>query len=313
MTAPTALRPAAHHDLVLHEGTAQLVDLMVPYVRDGAAAGDHVLVVGEADFVDAVLAAVPGAHGVRCAGSERYPGRELRLFRGVRDDLVDAHVRVRLVNQMPVMTVHQWYEWRRYEAAANVFLDPHSVWGACAYDTSAMAPDVLADLRASHSGVRSADGHLPSDHVPDLGRLVEGYLDLPPHPVEATRPVLELADPTPAAARHAVEDLATRCGLPEDAAESAVLAASETVTNGWLHGRAPVSLRAWAGPGRLTVTVSDTGRGAHPLVGLLPARPESLSGRGMWMLHQLVGDISHRHDDAGYTVRFSVDGATGAA
>jgi hypothetical protein len=52
--------------------------------------------------------------------------------------------------------------------------------------------------------------------------------------------------------------------------------------------------------------VNDTGPGPHPLVGLLPASRSSLSGRGMWMLHQLLGDLHHRVGPDGYTVRFTV-------
>jgi anti-sigma regulatory factor (Ser/Thr protein kinase) len=106
-----------------------------------------------------------------------------------------------------------------------------------------------------------------------------------------------------------VRELAAAARLSPTAQESVILATGETVTNAWVHGRPPVQLRAWgSGAGRLTVAVSDSGPGPHALVGMVPEPPESLSGRGMWLVHLLLADVHHRTDDGGYTVTFSVDG-----
>ena len=309
MTAPVTV---FDHDLVLHDGPDELLDLMVPFVQDGAAAGDRVVVVGELDMVEALLAAVPDAprvHGFAEPGAGRYPGRELHRFGQLLRSFDDVGSRVRIVNQMPAMTADRWPEWRRYEAAANVVLAPYRSWGTCAYDSGRLAPGMLADLMASHTHVQSAAGRRRSERYADLDRHVHGYLDRAPHPAEGREPSLALADPSAASARRAVRGLASEFGLTGDATEAAVLAASETVTNGLLHGRAPVLLRAWADAGRVTVAVSDAGAGPHPLVGLVPAALDGPSGRGMWMLHQLLADVHHRTGRDGYTVTFSVDSA----
>ena len=62
-------------------------------------------------------------------------------------------------------------------------------------------------------------------------------------------------------------------------------------------------------PDRVTVTVTDTGRGpSDPLVGLLPPGPLNGPGPGpclgLWLSHQLV-DVAHRHDPDGYTIRLA--------
>jgi anti-sigma regulatory factor (Ser/Thr protein kinase) len=306
---PTSSGRCFEHELVLHAGSEALVDLMVPFVRDGATAGDQVLVVGEPDFVDAMLAAVPDVAGIRAvpeAGRERFPGRDLHQFQQVLSTLDAARSRVRVVNQMPRMTELQWQEWRRYEAAANYVLAPYRVWGTCAYDTERLDHTMLADLSASHEHVLDGAGRRGSDRFADLDEHIGGYLDLPPHPIEATPPELALHDPSAHAARRAVEELGTAVGLPRDAVRAAVLAVSETVTNGYRHGRAPVSVKVWTAGGRLTVAVHDAGGGPHPLVGLRPAPLESPSGRGLWILHQLIADLHHRTDPDGYTVLFGV-------
>ncbi|WP_258723385.1 sensor histidine kinase [Cellulomonas sp. NS3] len=309
MTSTTSPGRSFEHELVLHAGPEALVDLMVPFVRDGAAAGDEILVVGEPAFVDAMLAAVPDVAGVRAvpqAGRERFPGRDLHRFQQVLTTLDATRSRVRVVNQMPAMSELQWQEWRRYEAAANYVLAPYRVLGTCAYDTERLDHTMLEDLSASHEHVLDGAGRRPSGRFADLDEHIGGYLDLPPHPIEATPPQLALHDPSAHAARRAVHELGTAAGLPPAAIQAAVLAVSETVTNGFRHGRVPVSVKVWTAGGRLTVTVSDSGQGPHPLVGLCAPPLDSPSGRGMWILHQLIADLHHRTDRHGYTVRFSV-------
>lgn len=162
-----------------------------------------------------------------------------------------------------------------------------------------------SELLTSHPHVRSRDGVGPSPRFGDLEAAVQTYLDVAADPLEATEPTTSLIDPTAAAARSAVRGLARRSALSPAHEQAMVLAASETVTNAWRHGRPPVTVRGWGCPGRLAVTVSDTGGGPHPLVGLLPASRQESSGHGLWILHQLLDDIHHRHHDDGYTVRFS--------
>ena len=311
MTTPTALLESNfEHDLVLHHGAAELIDLMVPFMRDGADAGDQVVVVGEPTFVQDLLAAVPDIPDVLAVpefGRERSPGRDLHKFLQILSTLQESGSRVRVVNQMPTMTGHQWHEWRRYEAAANFALAPFRVWGTCAYDTDRLDDRMLQDLTTSHSHVKTSVGRRPSNDFARLSDHIRTYLDAPPHPIEATQPLLSLQDPSAAAARQVIRSVAATFGLTPTATESAVLAVSETVTNGSLHGRAPVSLRVWADNGRITVAVNDMGAGPHPLVGLIPVPVDSDSGRGMWILHQIVADLHHRTDRDGYTVRFSVD------
>jgi len=90
-----------------------------------------------------------------------------------------------------------------------------------------------------------------------------------------------------------------------DDVEALVLATHEGVANAAEHGRRPVSLRAWVAPGRVVVTVTDTGRGPQDaFLGLL----YSLDRQGMWLSHQLV-DVAHRRHADGYTVRLTASGS----
>lgn len=309
-TQTTPAEGRLHHELVLHDGTPELIDLMVPFVRDGADADETVVVIGEPDVVGALLEEagdVPNLRVVREPGRPHHPGRDLRRFREALQELEEAGTGTRVINQMPTMTPDQWQEWRRYEAAVNVVLAPFEVRGACAYDISRVQPGVVDELCTSHPWVRSADGLKRSTAFPDLEDRVRGYLRVAPDPVEDLPPDVAITDPTARAARAAIRELAHGCSLSPTQTELALLAVSETVTNAWRHGRPPVRLRAWALPDRLVVSVTDTGSGPDPLVGLLPVALHLDSGRGMWILHQVLDEIHHRCDGDGYTVRFAVE------
>ena len=96
----------------------------------------------------------------------------------------------------------------------------------------------------------------------------------------------------------------------QDPIADAINATHEPVNNALIPGRPPTVLRLWAQPGRVTVTVTDTGPGpTDPLVGLLPPDglhpgPGPRPGLGLWLSHQLV-DVMHRHHAAGFTIRLA--------
>jgi anti-sigma regulatory factor (Ser/Thr protein kinase) len=75
--------------------------------------------------------------------------------------------------------------------------------------------------------------------------------------------------------------------------------------NALIHGRPPATVRIWAAPDRIVVSVHDQGRGpADPLAGLFPApRGTATLGLGLWLIHQLDIDVALKHADDGFTIR----------
>jgi anti-sigma regulatory factor (Ser/Thr protein kinase) len=84
-----------------------------------------------------------------------------------------------------------------------------------------------------------------------------------------------------------------------------IIGASEAVSNALRHGQPPVTVRIWAAPDRVVVSVHDTGPGpADPLAGLIPAaHSPSDPGLGLWVMHQLDIDTALIHTGDGFTVR----------
>jgi anti-sigma regulatory factor (Ser/Thr protein kinase) len=116
--------------------------------------------------------------------------------------------------------------------------------------------------------------------------------------------MIELVDKSAAEARQALTQIG-HGHVADTILEDLLIGVTEAVTNALLHGRAPVTVRLWATPDRIVITVHDQGRGpADPLAGLVPT-PSSRThpGLGLWLIHQLDMDVALKHADDGFTVR----------
>lgn len=88
-----------------------------------------------------------------------------------------------------------------------------------------------------------------------------------------------------AAARRVLRDLIADAADFGDTTSRAELALSEIVTNALTHGRPPVCLRVSVEPGRITVTVTDTGNAP---MHLRAARLGDVHGRGLAIVASVV-------------------------
>ena len=179
--------------------------------------------------------------------------------------------------------------WDRYESAVNTVWQDFPVWGRCLYDTT-----TTASAGARHRRANAPPHRLPLGRTRGQRRLQgpEGHRRPPvrPDPLEDTPPLAELVNRPAADARHALAQIG-RGRLPATTLDDLLIGVSEAVTNAQRHGRPPATVRIWATPRRIVVTVHDTGRGpADHLAGLVPA-PSNVSdhrlGLGLWAMHQL--------------------------
>jgi anti-sigma regulatory factor (Ser/Thr protein kinase) len=195
--------------------------------------------------------------------------------------------------------------WDRYESAVNTVWQDFPVWGRCLYDTATAPQAVLDVAERTHPRIVSPSGQRrASDRYQDA--LVFEGLPYAPDPLEDSAPTIELVNRPAADARHALTQIG-RGRIPATTLDDLLIGVSEAVSNAQRHGRPPATVRIWATPGRIVVTVHDTGRGpADRLAGLVPA-PSNISDRrlglGLWAIHQLDIDVALRHTDDGFTVR----------
>jgi anti-sigma regulatory factor (Ser/Thr protein kinase) len=76
--------------------------------------------------------------------------------------------------------------------------------------------------------------------------------------------------------------------LGKDRADDLVLAVNELATNSVRHGGGTGTLRMWTEPDVLVCEIHDAGDIADPQEGCTPPTPDQPSGRGLWVVRQLV-------------------------
>ncbi len=238
------------------------------------------------------------------------PARALTSWRQLIERQLHAGAnRVRVAGDVP----HPGYGvsfagWDRYEAALDHVFADMPVTAPCLYDARITPPEVLDRARSLHRFVREPSGARRPNDGYRAPTALHDFLPPERDPLELLAPTMELWDLSARGAREAVRHLAA-ARLTPGRLDDLVLAVSEAVTNGSLHGGPPVVLRCWIGTGHLVVNIRDGGSGpTDPLVGLV-ARADlgAESGRGLNIVHQLDLDVALFTRDDGFTVRLRMD------
>ncbi|MGR6964662.1 anti-sigma factor RsbA family regulatory protein [Geodermatophilus sp. URMC 61] len=303
------------HDALFFSSPDELVAATVPFVQEGLAAGDAVVVTASAATADVVRAAVDDER-VRVlergsAYARRTPAAVI-AFRRLADELTAAGAhRVRVVGETDFgRTEREWLEWQRYEAVLNQALAPWPLWGLCVFDTTRLPEPVLESVARTHSTVVTGRSRTPNPRFVDPADYLRG-LPVPWEPLQSGAPQLAVDDVAdPVALRHAVAAELAAVGGPREVVEDFLLAVDETTSNAVRHGGPPVGLRLWTSADRVVCTVTDHGPGLDdPFVGYGPAHGEDLShgGMGVWLARQLCDHVDISSGPDGVTVRLTTD------
>ncbi|HEY0517626.1 MAG TPA: ATP-binding protein [Solirubrobacteraceae bacterium] len=106
-----------------------------------------------------------------------------------------------------------------------------------------------------------------------------------------------------ASLRRAVTVWADEHDLRRASIEELVLAVDEIATNSIRYGGGEGTLQMWRERDVLLCEVSDRGHITDPLLGRMQPSPDSLSGRGMWIVKHLCDLVQIRSSPAGSQVR----------
>ena len=311
MMPKRAAAPAEHggfvHAALTYGSDDELLAVAVPFLREGAAAGEPTLL-GIGDRRQRlVLDELGELTGITLLNNDHYrdPFSALRsnqalLARSARR----GAARIRMLADVPC---DPWRDWFRYEAAINELFSAFPVWGLCAYDARTTPDDVLADVERTHPYRAIAGGsNTRNQRYEHPAALLNDRARAEADPLEALTPDLELVDPTAEEAGRAVSVLAEATMLDRDSADALRLSVGQVVANAIDHGRPPVRLRAWAAPDRVVVTVRDAGAGpADAYVGLLPRDPDADldNANGLYVVHVALSEVSLFSGTDGFTVR----------
>ena len=303
-----------HADLVHEAGfytsDAEFRALIVPFAEEGIAAGEPVII-GYDDRKSGLLRSwLTDPSAVEFIGDRSLyatPAGAIATYRR----LFESHVangagRILIAGDVPHPGNGRRFEgWDRYESAINTVWDDFPVWARCLYDTTTAPAAVLDAAQRTHPHIVSSAGQCrASDRYQDA--LAFEGLPYIPDPLEAFPPLAELINRSAADVRHTLARVA-RGRIPGTTLDDMLIGVTEAVANAQHHGRPPTTVRIWAVPDSIVVTVHDTGPGpADRLAGLVPA-PGSTSDRrlglGLWVIHQLGLDVALRHTGDGFTVR----------
>ena len=307
-SCPPVAGPGHRHEALFHAGPEELLAGIVPFVRDGLAAGDPVIAL-VTETTAALLRDALGGDADRVVFSSiEQVGNPARIIPTLRD-LIQAHGEqadcIRIIGQpvRPELGPATLAECHRHEGLLNVaFDDSPALWVVCPYDSSALADEVLSEAERTHpfvrDGARAADSaSYAGDHV--FTAPLEGALPRPARPFSALAFDIDALSEVRAIVAHH----ARLAGMSDERREDLVLAVSEIATNSVVHGGGAGVLRVWHEAGALVCETRDRGSISDPLAGRIAPEPGQLHGRGLWLANQMCDLVQIRSSPAGGSVR----------
>ncbi|MDV9175828.1 anti-sigma factor RsbA family regulatory protein [Streptomyces sp. W16] len=305
MGTATDARPFVHPAL-FYRSEEQYTAGTVPFVREGLAAGEAVAVAVPGPHVDLIRAGLgPGGAGVRFLDMTEVGRNPGRIIPGVLRAFADAHSggRVRIIGEpiWPGRTAVEYPACVQHEALINSAFEERELTILCPYDADRLAPEVLADARATHPIV--LDGHAqPADGTYDPERIIARYNEPLVHPPDAASLAFDTGE-LPKSRCFAVQE-AERLGLADPRLHDLALAVAELTTNSVVHGGGSGTLRIWAEDGQIVCEVEDGGRLTDPLAGRRPPSRDLPGGRGLLLVHSVADLVRVHTAPDGTTIRF---------
>jgi anti-sigma regulatory factor (Ser/Thr protein kinase) len=303
------------HDALLYDSPDQLVEVAVPFLLDGLAAGDAAVVATSAATAAVLRDAVDGDPRVHVVDrSDAYSARTataITTFRRLAEQRNPGRGNwVRVVGEVDHgRTERDWLEWQRYEAVINEALVGWSLWGLCVFDTARLPGPILDSAMRTHQHLVTADGREANTRFTQPADYLRS-LTVPPEPLEDTPPRLRAPDVSDfIGLRHAVAAELAAVDAPRNLIEDFLLAVDEMTSNAMRHGAPPVSLRLWISGDRIVCAIRDRGPGFDdPFAGYGPAHGSDLSrgGMGLWLARQLCDHVDISADDDGVQVRLTL-------
>jgi anti-sigma regulatory factor (Ser/Thr protein kinase) len=299
--AATAFR----HEALLYAGIDEFMSAVLPFLREGAAAGERAMVaVDERKVVllaDALGDDTESVSFVDMHSLGRNPARIIPAWRDFVAEHAGSGHGLRGVGE-PVWagrSTAEMTECECHESLLNVAFDGGLGWRLlCPYDTATLDPAAVAVAERTHPFVTSGGVTRRSagyTRANTLGAALSG----PP----ADADEIEFTEEDLVGLRWVVSNGAERAGLRGMRVGDLVLAVHELAANSLRHGGGHGVLRMWEDHDAFVCEVRDEGRIEEPLVGrLLPALDQT-GGHGLWLVNQVCDLVQLRSSQRGSVVR----------
>jgi anti-sigma regulatory factor (Ser/Thr protein kinase) len=300
------------HEAMLYSGLRQFLDGTVPFIREGIAGKEPVLVVVDSSKISALRAEL-GHEAERVSFADmaevgRNPARIIPVWRRFVDENPAPGRPVRGIGE-PIWSGRspaELVECQAHETLLNLAFADGPGWSLlCPYDIGALPPEVVDEAMRSHPFYVSDGRALPSDRYlhqhPSPSRLDH---PLPSRPHDAAELSFSFEPAALRSVRAAVRRYGASAGLGAAAIEGLVVAANEVATNSLCHGGGAGTLRLWSQDGVVVCEITDAGRITGPsLLGRTVPDLRQEGGRGLWLANQLCDLVQIRSSAAGTTIR----------
>jgi anti-sigma regulatory factor (Ser/Thr protein kinase) len=303
-TEPTGFE----HEALFYRGDDGFLAGLVPFVREGLARDEVVLVAEPRDKLKLLRDALGDDAGrVRFLEMEEIGANPARIIGVWADALAEQVAAGRTLRGVGEPAWHgrreaEFVECRLHELLLNRAFDDGPPWRLlCPYDEHRLPRAVCQGALESHPIRSTADERAPSSHYLRDGDMVAFGAPLPA-PKEAVLRGVYGAGDIPAT-RRTVAQYARTCGLSDEQVEVLALAASELATNSIKYGGGSGTVAMWLEPGAVVVEFSDAGHVLDPLTGRLTPSAEQEGGRGVFLVHQLCDLVQLRSSAEGTSVR----------
>jgi anti-sigma regulatory factor (Ser/Thr protein kinase) len=300
---------AFRHETLIYAGIDEFLGATVPFIANGIAAGEPVLVV----VCDAKIerlreeinGAAAGVHFADMAVVGRNPARIIPAWRAFVDRNEAEGRGIRGIGEpiWPGRSAAELVECHHHESLLNLAFAGMPDWQLlCPYDTSALEDEVLETAEHNHPLVRSGGIHDHSRTYIDPRLGPAPFCGELPEPAIEPR-VIAFIGGELSAVRRFIGDCADDAGLDQDAKVDLVLAANELAANSVRHGGGHGVIRIWPEDSELLCEISDEGWIQEPLVGRERPQPDQTRGRGLWVANQICDLVQIRSGGQGTTVR----------
>ncbi|MGC1184122.1 MAG: sensor histidine kinase [Candidatus Dormiibacterota bacterium] len=316
----STLEPRAekfHHEALMYAGDEGFRAGTLPFIREGIAAREPVMVALAADRIRELTRALGSdAKAVRFVDIRQIGYNPARIIPAWVDwvEAVSPDGRpVRGIGE-PVWagrSSDELVECERHEALLNLVLEKHSQLRLlCPYDVDQLDPLALEVGRRTHPLVLQGGQSLNSELYPGTGHISQLHqVPLPAPP--AGRIELEFGAGQGPEVRQVVARCAVSAELPTMRRADLEWAVTELLTNSIRHGGGRGTIRVWEDSAGIVCEVQDRGRLDDPLVGRYRPKFPGAEVRGLWLVNQICNLVQVRSSEVGTVVRIHVSRAEG--
>jgi anti-sigma regulatory factor (Ser/Thr protein kinase) len=293
---------AFRHEAVFYTGPEAFLDHVAPFVEEGVANGEPVMVALEAPKLRALQHRLgPAAEHVEWADMGDIGHNPACIIPAWRDFVAGRSGPLRGVGEpiWPGRTPDELVECQCHEALLNhAFAATNGFHLLCPYDSAHLGREVIEEAERSHPWVGAAESARYRGHAEAPPQL---SAPLPPAPGDPAEH--RIAWDTLGSIRALVAEHAREAGVSELRAGDLVLATHEVATNSVRHGGGEGLLRVWHDDHTVICEISDRGQLDQPLAGR--SRPELRDGGGwgLWLANQLCDLVQLRTLPEGNVVR----------